>query len=177
MLSQTRFPKAKRAAELITLVFGSEDALAFLRGEYGAQHATMGTLLQRLKDDGLDKEIDGLLGPDFLTQIREAMPRYEAMVKGRLRRDDSFSQNLKEHVVAMQGAILAYATKVVATVEDDEPESAERAHTALRPIEAHREVTGRQRSSKSAEAAPSKPAEPIAPEAAPKPDKAPAANG
>ena len=51
--------------------------------------------------------------------------------------------DLLEHVRAMQKAIVDYATKVSATVEEDEPETVAAAKEALRAIEQLREMSGR----------------------------------
>jgi hypothetical protein len=95
----------------------------------------------------MQKDIDAIAGPEFLQQIRDVMPRYQAMVNGKLRRDSTSGQNLSEHVRALQAAIVEYATKIAAMVDDDEPESIRMAQSALRPIEAHREAAGERRSS------------------------------
>jgi hypothetical protein len=141
MLPVERFPLAKRASELDTLLFGVE-GLEFLKEDYFSQNAKMGVILKHIDDDKLQKAIDLVAGPEFLQQIRDIMPRYQAMVTEKLQKDNAPGQNLTEHVRALQGAIVEYATKIAALVDDDEPESIRVAQSALRPIEAHREAAG-----------------------------------
>jgi len=135
------FPRSARADELLLTLFGA-DGLVFLKDPYPVQLSTMDTLLKRIDEDKLQAEIDALAGPEFLAAIRKVMPRYGTMVKAMLRRDDASGQNLLDHVRAIQRAIVEYATKVCATVEDDEPGTADAAREALRPIaNAHEQAT------------------------------------
>jgi hypothetical protein len=62
------------------------------------------------------------------------------MVKERLRRDTSSGQNLTERVRSIQNAIVNYASKVIGSVEHDEPATAEAARLALLPIVNFREA-------------------------------------
>ena len=132
-LPDDRFPRAARAASLLTTLFG-DGGLTFLQSKYDAQLAVMDTLLKRIDADGLAKEIDELAGPEFLSQIRHVHPRYEAMVHGRLRRESGSGQNLLEEVRALRQAILYYASMVSGTVDEDDPRTAAAAEEALRPI-------------------------------------------
>jgi hypothetical protein len=145
MLPIERFPLAKRASELDTLLFGME-GLEFLKDDYFSQNATMGVILKQINDHKMQKDIDMIAGPEFLQQIRDVMLRYQSMVNDKLRRDNTSGPNLTEHVRALQAAIVEYATKVAAMVDDDEPESIRAAQSALRPIEAHREAAADRRS-------------------------------
>jgi hypothetical protein len=91
-----------------------------------------------IEEDKLQKDLDELAGPEFLAEVRRVQPLYAAMVKSMLRRTEGSGQNLLEHARTIQRAIVDYATKVSATVDDDEPETAEVARAALRPIEQYR---------------------------------------
>lgn len=142
LLPAARYPKASRAAELIAWLFG-KDGLNFLKEPYPAQWASMNTILQRIDEEGLQGELDALAGPEFLAQIRHVHPRYDAMVKAMLQRDAATGENLLDHVRAVQRAIVDYATKVAATVDEDEPETVTAALEALRSIETHREALAR----------------------------------
>jgi hypothetical protein len=138
VLPVERFPRSARAGELVTVLFGS-DGLVFLKEPYPVQLSTMQTLVRRIDADGLQKEIDELAGPEFLQAIREVLPRYDAMVTALLKRDGASGQNLLEHVRAIQRAIVEYATKLCATVDEDEPETADVAREVLRPLVTLRE--------------------------------------
>ena len=142
VLPAERFPRAPRAGELIVVLFGED--MPFLQAKYPIQFETMDTILKRVDEDKLAKEIDELAGPEFLDQIRHLHPRYSAMVRAMIQRDDRSGHNLLDHVRDMQRAIVNYATKVCATVEDDEPETVEAARKALRAIETFR-MTGARR--------------------------------
>lgn len=138
MLPHERFPAAKRAAELDAQLFC--EGIPFLKAEYGTQSSAMAALLQRIDDEGLARELDVIAGHDFLKELRHVQPRYEAMVRERLKRDKATGQNLSETTRALQAAIVNYATKVIATIELDEPDTMETARLALLPIANHREA-------------------------------------
>src|SRR5262245_4207413 len=78
-LPTKRFPRATRARELTTTLFGG--GLEFLKDEYPTQWAAMDTLLKRIDDEKLAKDIDELAGPEFLKQLRNVTKRYGEMVK------------------------------------------------------------------------------------------------
>ena len=124
----------------------------------------MNVLLKRIDSEGMADDINKLAGPEFLQHIRNVHPRYEAMVQASLQREAG-AENLLEHVRLIQRAIVAYATRVSATVEDDDDASAETARDALAAIEKMRLTASNKRG---ATASPEAPAdEPIA--EAPKP--------
>lgn len=133
------FPKAVRAAELDARLFpeGGE----FLKAEYAVQGPRMAAILQRIDEDKLATELDAIVGPEFLEAIRDVQPRYEAMLTERLRRDKAMGQNLLETTRGLQAAIVSYATKVIATIDDEEPASVEAVRVALLPITNFREAT------------------------------------
>lgn len=137
LLPVSRYPGAARAAELVVVLFGA-DGLEFLKHPYPEQLAAMGSVLERVDDEALAKEIDQLAGKEFLAQARHVQPRYDEMVKLMLQRDEDTGENLLDHVRAMQSAIVTYANKVTALADDDEPETVEAARTQLRAIDNHR---------------------------------------
>jgi hypothetical protein len=138
MLLASKFPKAKRAAELDVLLFA--DGMEFLKAEYGSQSTGMAAILNRIDADGLQADIDAIAGDEFLKAVRDVQPRYEAMVSERLRRDKATGQNLLETTRGLQAAIVNYATKVLGTIEHDDPDTVEAARVALLPIANHREA-------------------------------------
>jgi hypothetical protein len=138
MLDPKRFPKATAAAELEVKLF--PNGTGFLGAEYVEQSTSMSTILRLVDEDGLQKSVDTLAGPEFLTALRNVQPRYEAMVQERLRRDAAMGQNLLETVRDLQAAILNYAQKVIGMVEHDDASTVDVVKKALRPIDAHREA-------------------------------------
>ena len=153
MLRHDLYPKAKLAAALDAKLFAQ--GTEFLKAEYASQSSSMAVLLQMIDHDKMERDLNSVVGPDFLTAIRHVQPRYEAMVKERLRRDTASGQNLTERVRTIQNAIVNYASKVVGSVEHDDPATAEAARVALLPIVNHREaVAAAQRSAPVAAADP-----------------------
>jgi hypothetical protein len=143
LLPVERFPEAGRAAQLINQLFGPA-GLTFLQSDYPTQSTVAEAIVRRIDEDGLQPEIDALAGPAFLAQIRHAHERYVAMVSARLRRQEvESSGNLATHTRALQAAIVDYATKICATLDVDDPATAEVAALALRPIDAFREDSAR----------------------------------
>jgi Family of unknown function (DUF6261) len=148
MLPAARYPRARRAAELEAKLFG--EGTEFLKAEYTVQGPAMAAILQRIDEDKLAAEVDALAGPDFLKALRDVQPRYEAMVSERLRRDKALGQNLLETTRALQAAIVNYATKLIATIDDEDPESVEAVRVALLPIDNFRKDAARPASSEEA---------------------------
>jgi hypothetical protein len=129
MLSPDAFPKAQRAAELDTLLFS--ESMEFLKAEYSSQSSSMGAILKRIDKDGLQADVDSVAGPEFLKALRDVQPRYGAMVSERLRRDTATGQNLLETTRGLQAAIVNYASKVIGTIDHEDPETTEAARVAL----------------------------------------------
>ncbi|MEZ4294221.1 MAG: hypothetical protein R3B70_04530 [Polyangiaceae bacterium] len=132
-LPNEQFPRAGRAGEIVQSLF-PDASLPFLRATYVDQLAAMAGILRRIDEDGLAKDIDALCGVEFLANVRAVMPRYEAMVLGVLARDAGRSEDLRGLLRELQTGIVSYATKVCATVDEDEPQSAETARVALLAI-------------------------------------------
>ncbi|XXX73764.1 hypothetical protein WMF30_39580 [Sorangium sp. So ce134] len=142
MLPEARFPQARRAGELVKELFG-DDGLSFLAAEYSVQNTVMASIVAHIEEADLKPEIDALAGPEFLEQIGNVLPRYDAMVRDKLQKEAAATSNLATHVRAIQTAIVNYATKVAAMVDEDEPATVEVVRRALRPLDAHREAGAR----------------------------------
>ena len=122
MLRADMYPKAKLAAEIDAKLFAQ--GTEFLKAEYASQSGSMGSLLQMIEDDKMEKDINSVVGPDSAS-----------------------GQNLTERVRTIQNAIVNYASKVLGSVEHDDPATAEAARKALLPIVNHRDaVAAAQRS-------------------------------
>ena len=141
-LPASRYPRAARAGELYTSLFGA-DGLKFLQLPYAEQLSTADAMLSRIDEDGLQKDINAIAGPEFLEQIRFTHSAYGSMVKAMLSRESKGEVNLLEHVRAMGRAIVDFATKVCGTVDEDDPSTSAAARKALQPITAHRGAAGR----------------------------------
>ena len=138
MLLPDAFPKAKRAAELDALLFTG--GMEFLKAEYSSQSTSMGAILKHIDEDDLQADIDAIAGPEFLKALRDVQPRYEAMVSERLRRDKAVGQNLLETTRGLQAAIVNYASKMIGTIDHEDPATTDAARVALLPIANFREA-------------------------------------
>ena len=136
-LPSARVPSAARAAALLTQLFGDQ-GLSFLKESYSAQLTSMTTLLQRIAQDKLGTDLDALCGPEFLAEIRHLLPRYERMVQAMLSRPLGSGQNLVLHRAALGRAVVAYATAICATVDDEVPKTVQAALAALSPLDGQR---------------------------------------
>ena len=156
-LPESKYPDARRAADLVVILFGP-DGLSFLKEAYPVQWSTADTILERIDDEGLQKDIDRIAGKEFLANVRAQHQAYGAMVQGILLREQVETVNLADHVRAMGRAIAEYATRVCATVDEDDVDSISSARLALRPLDSYREAASRRGStSASSQEAPSGP--------------------
>lgn len=164
MLEPKKFPKAKRAAEIDSALFSG--GMNFLFAEYGTQSSRMAAILHQIDEDGLSADIDGIAGKDFLHAVRDIQPRYEAMVNERLRRDKATGQNMLETTRGLQAAIVNYASKIIGTIDDEEPDTVEAARVALLPIANHREAAAARAQRNAEPTAPTEPKDDKQPEPA-----------
>lgn len=140
LLPEATYPDARRASEILANLFG-EGGLSFLTESYPEQYAIAESVLRRIDGEGFATDIDRIAGKEFLANVRTQHVAYGKMVAGLLQREAALTEDLGEHVRAMGEELVDYATKVLATVERDEPATITRARTALRPIDAFREAT------------------------------------
>jgi hypothetical protein len=101
---------------------------------------------KRIDDEGLAAEIDTFAGPEFLRHIRNVHPRYETMVQNSLQRELP-QTSLLEHVRLIQRAVVAYATRVCGTVDNDNDATIEVARDTLAPIDKMRLTASSKRGS------------------------------
>jgi hypothetical protein len=141
-LPEGPYPRAARAGELLTSLFGG-DGLKFLQLRYTEQLSTADAVLSRIDSDGLQKDINAIAGSEFLEHIRTTHAAYGKMVKAMLSRENKGDVNLLEHVRGMGRAIVDFATKVCGIVDDDDPSTVATVQKALQPITAHRDAAGR----------------------------------
>ncbi len=152
-LPMDEYPDAARAEELLMILFNTE-GLTFLKESYPVQWTTADTILKRIDEEGLQADIDRIAGKEFLENVRKRHQHYGQMVKGLLMRAEGEAVNLSSEIRALGRAIVEYATKVCATVEDDEPATLAPAREALRPLELFREAAARRGSGSSGAGAP-----------------------
>ncbi|MDI1429198.1 hypothetical protein [Polyangium sorediatum] len=140
LLPEATYPDARRAAEILAELFG-EAGLSFLTESYPEQYAIAESVLRRIDGEAFVTDINRIAGKEFLDNVRAQHVAYGKMVAGLLQRETALTEDLGVHVRAMGEELVDYATKVLATVERDEPATVTRARTALRPIDAFREAT------------------------------------
>lgn len=161
LLPVDRFPKAARAQALWAMLApGLNEAL---NQPYTEQSASMDSVLKRIDDEGLTAELSTLCGPEFLDHARTCQGQYRAMVQRRLQAPGP-SDSVPSHIKALGRAISEYATRVAASVDEEDPDTLSRALIALRPIDNHREsVAARFAPEKAAAPTPPAPVPPPAP--------------
>lgn len=145
MLPPNEYADAHRAGALVTVLFGDQ-GLAFLTESFPVQWTTADTILKRIKDDNLAADINRIAGPEFLENVRKRHERYGVMVQSILIKSNELQVDLGVEVRALGSAIVAYATKVCAHVEDDDAKSMSEARAALQPIDSHREANAKKAS-------------------------------
>lgn len=138
LLPSDEFPLAESAGQLLQILF--PEGLGFLKLTYAEQAAHTAALLRRIDEDGLAKDLDAVCGPEFLRHVRTLQPRYDAMVQAQLTQRDG-GPDLAGQVRALARAIVTYATRVAATVEDDDAKTLAKAREALRPLDQFRSQT------------------------------------
>lgn len=69
-----QYPKAKRAAELLDLLF--HDGLTFLQLAYAEEWAESEQRLKMIDAQKLEADIDALAGPEFLAEVRRTHALY-----------------------------------------------------------------------------------------------------
>jgi hypothetical protein len=138
-LPANEYPDAARAVNLVTLLFG-DDGLSFLKERFPVQWTTADTILKRIEADSLNIDIDRIAGAEFLDNVKKRHARYGAMVQNNLIKPDQTNVDLLAELRALGHAIVTYATKVCAEVDDDDPQTIVNARAALHPIDAHREA-------------------------------------
>lgn len=153
------YPDAKRANEIVTLLF-NDQGLSFLTEAYPVQWTIADTILKRIVDEKLEADINRIAGSEFLDNIRKRHNKYGAMVQSILIKAEGNHVDLGAEVRILGNAIVAYATKVCAHVEDDDEKSFVEARAALQPIDAHREANAKKTSPAPITPAPESPATP-----------------
>lgn len=138
VLPRPKNPRVIRARELMQVLFGGE-GLTFLTLPYVEQVAEMEARLTLIEEEELRRELEVIVGKDFVEQIHEVQPRYATMVRELLVRDEESGENLLGHLRSMQRSLQWFVSAVVGQVDPDDAESVEAAMTALLPLRNYRE--------------------------------------
>lgn len=124
-------PKAKRAAELLDLIY--PDGLQFLTLPYNAEWAEGEKRLKLIEDEELAADLNELAGPEFLAEVKKAHKLYGDAI-GITRPAGEGPVNLVDPLRALGRAITQYSLQVVATVDESQA-SISTAKGALKPID------------------------------------------
>lgn len=124
------------AKELHNHLFGL-DGTDFLRLPFNEQVVQMARRLEFIHKSPKAMTYEELLGEGLLTTLGELQIHYDEMVHSRTMRDKTVT-NIKELRHTAQRHITLYASTVLATMDEQDPDSVERAIEALRPIRSAR---------------------------------------
>ena len=126
------WPKAERAAELVTLLF--REGLTFLRLPFAAQWAEQERRLTIVDKLGLASELDDLCGPEFLAEIRRTHTLYGQVLGITAPTETPLVAKVGEPLRDLQRVIGQYMRKLAAMAEDSD-DSLAIALRALAPID------------------------------------------
>lgn len=135
-LPHDQYPRAKRASILRDSLF--PDGLLFLTREYAVQWAEADKRVRRIKDEGLQKEIDDLCGPECLAEVKRTHAEYAQMVGvATTSTAPAALPSVSEPLRALHRAITAYSLQLVALYLESETSEATRdaIRAALRPLD------------------------------------------
>lgn len=127
----------ERAARLLPLVF--PNGTGFVQLSFPQQWASTQSHLERIDQDGLAAEIDAVAGPEFLPYIRAAHAELgEGLGVGESALAAPDTAALRESNLRLARAIANYGRAMVATVNEDDPESVAAFKRAMYPLDAYR---------------------------------------
>jgi hypothetical protein len=136
-LDPEQVPRAKRAAELVELVY--PDGLSFLQLPFNEQHAECDRRLRQIDDEGLDRDIDAIAGKEFLVEVRRTHVLYgEALGITKSEKAPAEETTIAEHLRTLSQAMNAYTLAVLTLIEDDDPSSVTMVRNALLPLDEYR---------------------------------------
>jgi hypothetical protein len=130
--------RAAKARELLTILFGNE-GLSFVNLPYAEQAAATEAILARIDAESLARDIEQCAGKDFIDAVRAMQPKYEAMVREFLARDDK-SENLRSVQLALQSALSQYAVAAIGAIDTENPAHIEAITAALAPLGNHKKA-------------------------------------
>jgi hypothetical protein len=130
--------RAAKARELLTVLFGNE-GLSFVNLPYAEQAAATEAILARIDAESLARDVEQCAGKDFIDAVRAMQPKYEAMVRDFLARDDK-SENLRTVQLALQSALAQYAVAAIGAIDTENPAHLDAVSAALAPLSNHKKA-------------------------------------
>ncbi len=143
-LPDDSFPIANESKAILDRVF--PEGLSFLTLPYPSEWAESQKRLQQIDGENLAGRIDAIAGSEYLKELRDAHQEYGKAVQALLTRQEHASTNLLEPLRTLLRAMAAYVRQVVALVDEDDPATIATVRTALRPIDAFRQMAARRSS-------------------------------
>lgn len=155
-------PEQSLAADLDALFFG-DGGLAFTALQWVNQRKAMHDRLDALEARGLSEAFVRIVGEPCAQNLRAAVKDYDAMVLAELQSVSDDDASLTPLVREVQRLAVDYARYIVATVDDEDPETAVAARRALAPIDNIRELSARSAPAPEREPVPTPPVDPPKP--------------
>lgn len=146
LLPQPKNPRVARSRELVQVLFGGE-GLVFLTLPYVEQLSEMESRLAVIDEEELRKELETLVGKEFVEQIHKVQPQYAKMVRDLLTRDEESSENLLAHLRSMQRNLQWFVSAVVGQVDPEDGDSVAAAHKTLLPLRNYRDRAAKRQTS------------------------------
>ena len=111
----------------------------FVTGEFSELYTTSENLLRRVEEQGLEAEIDELVGSEFLPFIRAQHAAFgEALGVGETAIDVPDGRAVATQITALADAIAAYGRAMVGWVDTEDEESVAAFQRAMAPLDRHR---------------------------------------
>jgi hypothetical protein len=149
-LPADKYPRAARAAAICDSLFPPGGS--FLKLPFREEWAHSQNLLTRIDTYGMATEIDQLVGPEFLTEVRDAHRSYGDVLGSTKDHPAQEEANFRQLLRDLSESIRLYAVRVIASVDPARPETAAAAQHALEPIALHRQQSRRKNRSAAAKA-------------------------
>ncbi|MEQ9077512.1 MAG: hypothetical protein RLP09_26860 [Sandaracinaceae bacterium] len=111
----------------------------FVTGEFAELYTTSENLLRRIEEQGLEGEIEALIGSEFLPFIEKQHAAFgEALGVGETAIDVPDSRAVATQITALANAIAAYGRAMVGWVDTEDEESLAAFQRAMAPLDRHR---------------------------------------
>lgn len=142
-LPRAEYPLAKRAAEILDILF--PDGLGFLALLYNAQWAECEKRLKLIEEEEFESDLETIAGPEFLAELKKAHHLYGQALGITRAADPKSPVNLSEPLRALAKAVVHYSLQLIAMLDDSEATSAA-VRKALHPLDQLRAQQSERRS-------------------------------
>lgn len=137
-----RVKNAPEAKALLATLFPT--GLQFLKLPYVEEWAESEKRLERIRDEGLDRALDRIAGPEYLAEVRHCHKIYGAVLRITVRTEpDKVAPSGLERLRELRKVMQRYVSNLVVLADEEELEPLVRA--ALAPIDEFRAQAGARR--------------------------------